>query len=83
MRAHLVTETSLTVQLRGHAFHSLTGYIELNTNELYLISYFQNYRSLNLADIIKVGYGVRANFKHRVRAGKWLKRIHLATVPVK
>ena|SRR5687768_17228978 len=62
LRAHLLTETSLTVQLRRHAFHSLTGYIELNTNELYLISYFQNHRSLSLADIIKVGYGVRANF---------------------
>jgi hypothetical protein len=62
MRAHLVSETSLTIQLRRRDFHSLTGYIELNTNELYLISYVQNYRSLSLADIIKVGYGIRANF---------------------
>lgn len=62
VRAHLVTQTSLTIRLKNKGIHSLTGYIDLNTNELYLISYIQNRHSLSFRDIIKVGYGVRANF---------------------
>lgn len=62
LRAHLVTQTSLTFQLEGKRVHSVTGYIEFNTNELYFISYLKNRHALSLADIIKAGYGVRINF---------------------
>ena len=62
MRAHIISETSLTLRLPNSRFHSVTGYAELNTNELYLISYLKNSHSLSLKDIIKVGYGVRLNF---------------------
>lgn len=62
LRAHLLWQTSLMLELRDKRIHSVTGYIEFNTNELYLISYFKNHRSLNLTDIIKVGYGLRVNF---------------------
>jgi hypothetical protein len=62
LRAHVVSQTSLTLHLNNARLHSLTAYIDFNTNELYLISYFQNHRALRLADIIKAGYGLRANF---------------------
>lgn len=63
LRAHLAIESSVTYECRkGHAFKSVTGYLELNTNELYLISYFQNIRSLRPWDIIKIGAGARIHF---------------------
>jgi hypothetical protein len=62
LRAHVLTQTSVSLALNDKRIHSLTGYIEFNTNELYLISYIKNHRALNLTDIIKVGYGLRAHF---------------------
>jgi len=62
LHAHLVTQTSLTVQIRNGHVRSLTGFVDFNTNELYLISYMKNFHSLSFTDIIKVGYGIRANF---------------------
>jgi hypothetical protein len=38
---------------------TLSFYSEFNTNELYLISHFQNPGGLPLKDIIKLGFGVR------------------------
>lgn len=62
LRAHLVTQTSLTFRLKEASIHSLTAYLELNTNELYLISLVKNSGALSVRDIIKVGYGIRADF---------------------
>jgi len=62
LRAHLNTQTSLTHKLSGKTLKSLTYYLDLNANELYLASYFQNRKSLNLSEIVKVGYGIRATF---------------------
>lgn len=62
LRAHLIAESSITLRLPASRFHSVTGYVDFNTNELYLISYLKNPHSLSLHDIIKVGYGVRLHF---------------------
>lgn len=63
LRAHVGMESSVTYECKkGHAFKSVTGYIEFNTNELYLVSYFQNMKSLTPGDIIKLGAGARIHF---------------------
>jgi hypothetical protein len=63
LKAHLLVQSAVTFQLdKKSRIHSLTGFIEFNTNELYLISLVQNRRSLRPADIIKLGYGLRATF---------------------
>ena len=62
LRAHLLGQTSLTLDLESRRIRAVTAYIEFNTNELYVISYFKNHHSLGLTDIIKVGYGIRATF---------------------
>jgi len=62
LKVHLNTQTSITYKLRSDRFESISGFIDLNINELYLVSYLQNTRSLSLADIVKIGYGVRLNF---------------------
>ncbi len=63
LRFHLATQTSLTWNLYEKSkIKSVTGYVELNTNELYLVSYLQNVRSLRPSEIIKAGLGVRLKF---------------------
>lgn len=37
-------------------------YSELNTNELYAVSWFKNRDSMSFMDIVRVGYGVRVYF---------------------
>jgi hypothetical protein len=63
LRAHIGMESSLTYECKkGHAFRSLTGYIEFNTNELYLVSFIQNVQTVSAWDIIKIGAGARIHF---------------------
>ncbi|CAG4994177.1 hypothetical protein DYBT9275_01337 [Dyadobacter sp. CECT 9275] len=60
LRAHLITETSITWKSPESNFiKATTGYIELNSNDLYLVSYFLNTKSLSPSDIIKIGAGIR------------------------
>jgi hypothetical protein len=62
-RIHALLQSSLTIQLRHHTvFKSTTFYIEANTNELYLVSYIQNSKGLDLIDILKLGAGIRLQF---------------------
>jgi len=62
-RFHLNYQASLTYELsRKNIFKSWTAYLDLNSNELYLISYGQNHHSLKLGDIIKVGVGLRLHY---------------------
>lgn len=63
LRIHLATETSLTFKLKntGRA-KSVTTYLELNSSDLYMISYVQNFRSLSIPDIVKAGVGLRVGF---------------------
>lgn len=63
MRLHLATETSISIQLDPNRFFErLTTYIELNVNDLYLVTYFSNAASLDPGDLVKAGIGARFNF---------------------
>ncbi|TDE14811.1 hypothetical protein [Dyadobacter psychrotolerans] len=62
IRLHLITESSLTVKLSKSPFKSITGFVELNTNDLYMVSYVLNLKSLKPTEIIKTGVGVRLQF---------------------
>lgn len=63
MRAHLATETSISIQMEPNRFlRKLTGYAELNSNDLYLVSFASNASTLALHDIFKIGIGVRLTF---------------------
>jgi hypothetical protein len=62
LRLHLVLESAVTYQLTDSFFKSVSGYIEFNTNDLYVVSYVLNVRSINFFDIIKSGVGVRLRF---------------------
>jgi hypothetical protein len=71
LRAHLGIESSVTYEFRkGHSLRAITGYIEYNSNDLYLISFIQNIKTVRLWDIIKLGTGVRIHFNERVRSKK-------------
>lgn len=66
LRPHvsLGTEVKLNTSkvLPSLRLKSLSFYSEFNTNELYLISYFQNTDGLSLTDIFKLGIGMRIEF---------------------
>lgn len=47
---------------RGEKIKSITLYSEFNTNELYLVSFFQNHGDLSMRDVFKLGIGVRVGF---------------------
>ena len=60
LRAHLAIESSFTVRLgKGSFVKGFTGYAEINTNDLYLISFIKNTHALKIQDIIKIGIGSR------------------------
>ena len=48
--------------LKAGKIKAITLYTEFNTNELYLVSLIQNVGGLPLADIIKLGFGIRFGF---------------------
>lgn len=60
LRLHLATESSITYKLKSTAkVKYVTTYLQLNSNDLYMVSYILNARSLSLPDIVKAGIGVR------------------------
>ena len=62
-RFHLNYQPSVTVHIRNHTvFKSVTAYLDVNTNELYLVSLFQNLETLRPGDILKLGFGIRAHY---------------------
>lgn len=63
VRLHLLTEHAITYRFpEDNRLKALTGYVEFNLNDLYLVSYVQNVRSLRLTDVVKTGVGIRARF---------------------
>jgi hypothetical protein len=46
----------------GSGIKAIGIYSELNTNDLYTVSWFKNRDSMSLLDIVRVGYGVRVYF---------------------
>ena len=65
-RVHLSLSTELKLsgkKLFGEKGIEAIGiYSELNTNELYAVSWFKNRDTMSFMDIVRVGYGVRAYF---------------------
>lgn len=63
-RFHLVAESSATYLIPASRsfFKSVSGYIEFNTNDLYVVSFVQNTRSISFFDIVKSGVGMRVRF---------------------
>lgn len=48
--------------LKGSKIKAISVYSEFNTNEYYLINYFQNMKELSISDIFLLGIGVRVKF---------------------
>lgn len=62
-RLHLATESSLTYKLPANSgLRTFSAYLEFNTNDLYLVSYFLNAGSLRIGEVVKAGIGVRLGF---------------------
>ena len=62
-RFHLNWQPGVTFKLREHTmFKAVTPYLDVNTNELYLVSYIQNRHALSFHDIIRLGIGARFRF---------------------
>jgi hypothetical protein len=62
-RTHVAMESSVTYEFKkGRALTLVSGYVELNTNELYFLDYLRNRERMRFGDIIKIGTGVRVHF---------------------
>jgi hypothetical protein len=62
-RFHIFLQSSVTFKLRDHTvFKYFTPYIEVNSNELYLVSLFQNLHGMRASDVLKLGVGARLSF---------------------
>jgi hypothetical protein len=66
IRSHLSFSNEVRVNggkiLSGSKIKGLSIYSEFNTNELYVVSWFKNPKTVRLNDIFKVGYGIRVHF---------------------
>jgi hypothetical protein len=63
IEAHVALENSVTYEFKkGQRFKSITGYLEVNTNEAYFVNFIRNTRYTSLWDILKFGTGVRLAF---------------------
>jgi len=66
LRPHISVGTEVKIDTRKVApslnIKSLSVYSEFNTNELYLVSYYQNAGTLSVTDIFKLGFGIRVAF---------------------
>jgi opacity protein-like surface antigen len=61
-RFHLALESAVTYLLPNSFFKSITGYVEFNTNDLYMVSFVLNHKTIGFLDIVKAGAGVRIKF---------------------
>lgn len=63
LRVHLALETSVSINFDpSRFFKKFTGYVEFNTNDLYVVSILKNASTLKPHDLIKVGVGTRFTF---------------------
>lgn len=66
IRSHLSFSAELQLieegLLKTTGFKAITLYSELNSNDFYLINYFQNLEELSLLDVFKLGIGLRLKF---------------------
>ena len=59
LRIHAFVGAQISVKLGEKYFSRMSYYIEANTNDLYLHSYFPNRRTMSVTDIIFLGMGVK------------------------
>lgn len=63
LRPHLSLSTEVQLDakklFKTDKIKGLSVYSEFNTNELYMVSYFQNVGALSITDIFKLGIGLR------------------------
>lgn len=66
LRPHLSISNEVELNarklLKGSAIKAISVYSELNTNDYYLINYFQSMSALNPSDIFALGLGLRLKF---------------------
>lgn len=66
IRPHLSFSNELTLNLRKalpeSRIKNLTLYSEFNTNELYVVSWVVNRKTISMGDIFKLGLGVKVHF---------------------
>ena len=67
IRMHISLSTEFKFKTSRNTSNSrikhLSIYSEINTNDLYFVSYFPNQEYLNISDIIKLGLGIKAYFR--------------------
>lgn len=65
-RPHVSFSTEVKINankiLKNSSLKYISAYSEVNTNELYFISYYQNRHALTVTDIFKLGLGIKAYF---------------------
>jgi len=66
LRTHVALSSEFKLNtaalVKGKTVKSVTIYYEINTNDMYLVNYFQNTKAMSLPDIFKAGIGIRASF---------------------
>jgi hypothetical protein len=62
-RLHLNLQPAITVRLSDHTiFKSMSAYVDLNSNELYAVSFGKNPHAISFWDILMLGAGIRLNY---------------------
>lgn len=66
LRSHLSFSNEMKINteelLHDKGLKKVSLYSELNTNDLYLVSWYKNQKTMSITDIFKVGVGVRMAF---------------------
>ena len=65
LRAHLFFNNEIKFKLNQtnkNNIKSLSFYYEINTNDAYLVNFFQNNNSISIGEIFKSGFGLRMKF---------------------
>ena len=62
-RFHLSYQPSVTIAIRDHTvFKTVTAFLDANANELYLVSMFQNLKTIRPYDAFRLGAGIRLHY---------------------
>lgn len=66
LRPHLSVSNEIELSMPeiwdGLGINKIGIYTEFNTNDFYIVNYFQNVSSLSLADVFQLGIGIRLKF---------------------
>jgi hypothetical protein len=65
LRAHLFFSNEIRFKLNQNnknSIRNLSLYYEINTNDAYLVNFFQNNNTISIGEIFKSGFGLRVKF---------------------